>query len=83
MTVRTQTRTAQVELAERIALQQTWLAAASVIASARAAGRLDLASYRSEIAILHEQGASVRFLAAATGRPVATTGDDVRAGRLR
>ena len=69
-------------LAERIALQQAWLAAASALADARAARKLDLPAYRRELATLHEAGASVRFLAAATGAASSTVGDDIRHGRI-
>lgn len=71
----------RIELATRIAHQQAWLAAASALMAARQAGDLDRAAYRRRLADLHAQGASVRFLAAATGMPRSTVHDDVQAGR--
>ncbi len=71
--------TAPTALATRIANQQTWLATASTLASARRAGDLNIDQYRTGLADLHAQGASIRFLAAATGTPRSTVHDDVRA----
>lgn len=75
--------TAQLALTDRLARQQAWLVAASALASAYGNGECDRDTYRSRLADLHRQGASVRFLAAATGRPSSSVGDDIIAGRAQ